>query len=386
MMKKINYIFVFLSLLITAICFTSCTLSTRSAQRFSILFVGDILLANEAERHIHKKGLNYPFWKIKEELLKYDFIFANMETPITKRGRPVVDKPFIFRISPENAECLKDLWIDAVSISNNHLMDYNTEGMKDTIAALDRLNIRHAGGGRNLTQARRPALLKYGGLSIVILAYCDRPPKEYYATKSLPGIAPLDLDIIREDIAAYKHKNTFVVISLHWGIEQTHVPQSYQIRAAHAIINAGADAIIGHHPHWPQGIEMYRGKPIVYSLGNFINGYINPVESDNIAVGFYFNGTTLEKIKVIPLAGRNRQIRFQPFVLSGKQANQFLGLIRNLSRGLNTELVIDKGYGFINAAQSRVADRSTGGISRAAHPKRKRSLPNPDSAIKTGSR
>lgn len=321
-----------------------------TARKFSILFVGDILLANEAERHIHKKGLEYPFWKIKQELLKYDFIFANMESPITKRGVPVIDKPYVFRVKPEDAVCLRDLKIDAVSIANNHLMDYNAEGMEDTIDTLDALNIMHTGGGRNLTVARRPASLTYGDTDIIILAYCNRPPEDYYATDSSPGIAPLDLVMIREDIESYKLPDNIVLVSLHWGIEQTHEPQSSQVAEAHAIIDAGADAIIGHHPHWPQGIELYRGKPIIYSLGNFINGYINPIERDNIAVGFYYNGNTLELIKVVPLAGRNRQIRFQPHVLEGRQATNFLKLIRGFSLKLKTDIKIADGIGLIDLA------------------------------------
>lgn len=384
-MKRFIHILIFLLLITGALCIGINELPARSTQRFSILFVGDILLANEAEKHIHKKGIEYPFWKIKEELLKYDFIFANMESPITKRGTPLVEKPYIFRVKPEDAVCLKDLKIDAVSISNNHLMDYNIEGMVDTIAALDRLNIRHTGGGMNLDEARRPVMLKYGDTTIVILAYCNRPPEEYYATDSLPGIAPLDLNLIREDIAAYRLRNNRIIISLHWGIEQTHVPQKEQIATAHDIIDAGADAIIGHHPHWPQGIEIYRGRPIVYSLGNFINGYINPVERDNIAVGFYYNNGTLETIKVIPLAGRNRQIRFQPFVLTGRQADGFLNLMRNLSRGLKTEMKILNGYGYIDPGQNRVADTG-GGISEKTGSKGVRPASSPDSDLKTGSR
>lgn len=319
----------------------------RASQNFSILFVGDILLANEAERHIHDRGVEYPFWKIKEELLKYDFIVANLESPITDRGTPVEDKPFIFRIKPGDAACLKDLKIDAVSLSNNHLMDYGVEGMEDTLAALDRLNIRRTGGGWDLARARRPAILTYRGTNIIILSYCNRPPAEYYATDEGPGISPLDLRMIRDDIAAYKLEDNIVVVSLHWGIEQTHIPMKEQVAEAHAIIDAGADAVIGHHPHWPQGIEMYRDRPIVYSLGNFINGYINPIERDNIAVGLYFSGSRLERIRVVPLAGRNRQIKFQPYVLSGRHANGFLTLIRNLSKRFKTVIDIRDGYGHI---------------------------------------
>lgn len=359
-----------------------------TARRFSILFVGDILLANEAEQHIHQKGLEYPFWKIKQELLKYDFIFANMESPITKRGVPVTDKPYVFRVKPDDAVCLRDLKIDAVSIANNHLMDYNAEGMEDTIDTLDTLNIRHTGGGKNLTEARRPAILEYGDTNIIILAYCNRPPEDYYATDTKPGIAPLDLALIREDIESYKLPNNIVVVSLHWGIEQTHEPQRSQVAEAHAIIDAGADAIIGHHPHWPQGIELYRGKPVIYSLGNFINGYINPIERDNIAVGFYYYGNTLELVKIVPLAGRNRQIRFQPRVLEGTQATSFLKLIRNLSLKLKTSIEIADGLGLIKLSEKparEITDEKRSGHSRGVQ---NYVIPKPPRvpAIKTGNR
>ena len=357
----------------------------KATQNFSILFVGDILLANEAERHIHDKGVDYPFWKIKEELLKYDFIIANLESPITGRGTPVEDKPYIFRIQPDDAVCLKDLKIDAVSLSNNHLMDYGVEGMKDTMAALSRLNIGYTGGGADLAAARRPAILSYRDTSIVILSYCNRPPSDYYATETGPGIAPLDVQMIKDDIAAYKLDNNIVVISLHWGIEQTHVPQKDQVRTAHLIIDAGADAVIGHHPHWPQGIEIYRDRPIVYSLGNFINGYINPIERDNIAVGLYFSGSRLERIRVVPLAGRNRQIKFQPFVLSGRHAAGFLTLISNLSKKFKTAIDIKDGYGHIDpvskpAVARRDEARPVQRI-RAVQPS-----PTGGAAIKTGNR
>jgi hypothetical protein len=357
-----------------------------TSQRFSILFVGDILLANEAEQHIHKKGLEYPFWKIKQELLKYDFIFANMESPITTRGEPVEDKPYVFRVKPDDAVCLRDLKIDAVSISNNHLMDYNSEGMEDTIKTLDRLNIRHTGGGRNLAEARRPALLKYGDTNIVILAYCNRPPEDYYATDSTPGITPIDLAMIREDIESYKLPTNIVVVSLHWGIEQTHEPLPAQVSEAHAIIDAGADAIIGHHPHWPQGIELYRGRPIIYSLGNFINGYINPVERDNIAAAFYYNGHSLELVKIVPLAGRNRQIKFQPRVLEGKQATDFLKLIRSLSLKLKTDIRISEGVGLIDMAQKSSESASGGGGTRSRDRAKPSTRPAPEPSLKTGNR
>lgn len=323
--------------------------------RFSILFVGDILLANEAERHIETAGIDYPFSKIKNEFLRYDYVFANLETPITERGVPAQSKPYIFRIKHDTAECMKDLRLDAVSIANNHLMDYGPEGMKDTLAFLKKMNIRHAGGGATLDDARRPARLSCGGTDMIILAYNERPPTAFSASAESPGIAPLDLPLIKEDIGTNRRSDNIIIVSLHWGIEHTITPRPYQVTLAHAIIDSGADAIIGHHPHWPQGIELYRGKPIVYSLGNFINGYINKIEHDNIAVAFHYNGNKLERIRVLPVAGRNRKIRFQPYLLGGIEATALLELMKKLSRELNTEIGIHDNYGIIETRNTMAA-------------------------------
>src|SRR5271157_178090 len=111
-----------LFLIATVSCFIMSTPSPQiEFQTFSVLFAGDILIANKVEDYIKMQGIEYPFMKIKDELLKYDFVFANLESPVTNRGKPFNNKPYIFRVKPENAVCLKDLKIDVVSIENNHL-------------------------------------------------------------------------------------------------------------------------------------------------------------------------------------------------------------------------------------------------------------------------
>ncbi|HOT47346.1 MAG TPA: CapA family protein [Spirochaetota bacterium] len=343
-----SFIYLPLAVSILISCSVITAKKSKLPARFSVLFAGDILLANEAERYIETNGNDYPFYKIKNELLKYDFIIANLETPITERGMPVNSKPYTFRINHDTAECLNDLKLDAVSIANNHLMDYGPEGMKDTLAHLKKINIRHAGGGDTLDEARRPVRLSYDGTDIIILAYNERPPAAFSASAQSAGIATLDIPLIKEDIETHRRNNNIVIVSLHWGIEHTIVPQTYQIALAHAIIDYGADAIIGHHPHWPQGIELYRGKPIVYSLGNFINGYINKIEHDNIAVVLYYNENILENIKILPVAGRNRQILFQPYILKGSKASALMELIKSLSREMKTEITIRDNTGIID--------------------------------------
>ena len=346
MMRRIIKI-IFVSSTAAMLVFFNTPSSEEYLQKFSLLFVGDILLANEAEQYILTHGVDYPFKKIKNELLKYDYVIGNLETPITARGAAYTKKAYSFRLKPSSALSLKNLKLDAVAISNNHLMDYGKEGMEDTISFLNELSIQHAGGGNNLLDARRPALLKCGNVTICILAYSDRPPAEYYASDCTPGISHLNLGQIKDDVETWKTRYNIVIISLHWGIEQTHEPQWDQIEIAHKIIDAGADGIIGHHPHWPQGIEIYRNKPVVYSLGNFISGYTNPIERDNMAVALYYTGNTLERIKIIPVAGQNRKTKFQPHVLDGNDASAVLGLVQYLSNKLKTRFEISGNCGLL---------------------------------------
>lgn len=312
-------------------------------KRYSMLFVGDILLANEAELFIIKHGKNYPFEKIKDDLEDYDTVFGNLETPISKRGKAVNNKPYVFEVSPKIASFLKKIKLDVVSISNNHIMDYGVKAMEDTMETLDDWDILYTGAGKNLKAARKPCIITHGQTKVYILAYCGRPPKDFYARKKKPGTAPLLFSYIQEDIKKHKRKDTVVLVSLHWGIEQTRVPSTYQRNMAKRIITAGADGIIGHHPHWPQGIEIYKGKPIIYSLGNFINGHYNKTEMNNIVAAFHYYGPKIEQVEIMCIAGKNRRVQFQPYIFKGKEAKGNLEYIQRLSQKFGTKIKIE-GY------------------------------------------
>ncbi len=314
---------------------------------FSLLFTGDILIANELKTRLKEEGTDYPFRKISEDIDEFDLVFGNLETPIARSGIPVRNKPYVFSLDPEYISALKCIQLDAVSLANNHLLDYGVDGMRETIKHLNKLDIQYSGAGENLEQARKPMTFQMGTTEILIFSYCRRPPAGFFARKDAPGTSPFNLNYIREDIAKYDHPNAIIFISLHWGIEQTLRPQKYQRSLAHVIINAGADAIIGHHPHWPQGIEIYKNRPIIYSLGNFVNGYYNKVEKDNIFAAFYFKRNTLQKIEILPVAGKNTMISFQPYIMKGKAAQKHLGLMKFLSAELGTRMKIRDNRGII---------------------------------------
>ncbi|MCU0846258.1 MAG: CapA family protein [Spirochaetes bacterium] len=336
-----------------AVCVLSAAVSISCAARkpepveFSILFIGDILLSNEVEKRILAHGTGYPFAKIKDDMKKYNFIVGNLEAPISTRGEMYEDKAYQFEVDPYVAACLKDLEIDAVSISNNHLLDYGEEGMYDTIYYLRQWQIMHTGAGKNLEEAKRPAVFRCGPTEICLLSYCTRPPLDYFATEDSAGISPFHPEAAYEDITRLKKEGNIVLVLMHWGIEQTKKPQAIQKYYARKMIDAGADGIVGHHPHWPQGVEIYKGKPIIYSLGNFINGFYNKIEKDNIMAALYYHGNRLKKIEIIPIVGKNTGRNFQPYIMEGSSALKCLNEIRILSAPFRTSMDISTERGVI---------------------------------------
>ena len=334
-----------------------------SRESNSVLLGGDILLEEDLLDFIDEFGKDYPIKKLQSALSGYDIVFANLETPIGTKGTPASDKPYIFMISPYYAEPIRKMHLNIVSIANNHIMDYGKEGLDSTISWLKANRILYAGAGNNLDEARKPAIINKKGIDFVFLAYNERPPESFYARKNRPGTAYVDIQLITEDVKKYKTKSNIVMVSLHWGIEQTLHPQQYQIDLARRIIDAGADCIIGHHPHWIQGIEIYKKKPIFYSLGNLINGFYNKVEHNNFLAVLRYKGLKLRRIEILPLAGKNTEIDFQPYLLTGKQAEEHLKFIQRLcSRFPATHFVIkgDKGFVYILDEMNNYETRGRG--------------------------
>ena len=311
-----------------------------SRQSYSVLCAGDIMIANEAAHFIEKEGPEYPFKRIKDDLDRYDVFFANLETPVTDNGILTVDKPYILKMDPVWRNLLKEIHIDALSLSNNHIMDYGPVGMMDTIRYCREMKIVYSGAGATALEARIPSILHPGITDILFLSYCERPPSDFYAGPERAGTAQLVLEDVIKDVKRYKKAGNVVLVSLHWGIEQRQVPLLSQRIIGHAILDAGADAIIGHHPHWPQGIEMYHGKPVIYSLGNFLSGFTNHIEKDNILAVLQYDRSRLIALEILPLAGKNHMIKYQPYLQTGKEAQCTLEEVKKLCWGLGTRMDI----------------------------------------------
>ena len=293
----------------------------------------------------------YPFAKVEPVLSKADIAVVNLECPFTSRGAKIA-KNFNFRASPELGGALKPGGVQVVTIANNHLMDYGPDGVRDTIDTLDKLGIAHFGAGMNLAEARKPAIIERKGQKIAFLGYLyiGNPPIEpvvVWATKDKPGVsgAAGDIDalekMINEDVKAAKKKADIVVVFFHFGKEGLHEIQPYQATLAHAAVDAGANLVLGSHPHVLQGAERYNGVPIVYSLGNFVfGGNANPGNKESAIFTATLVGKKVTQTGFVPVQiTRFPDAPFQPFPLDGEAKKLILQHLADYSKAFPEPLV-----------------------------------------------
>ena len=210
----------------------------------------------------------------RDEIARADLYMANQEFPFSDRGTPAPDKQFTFRIPPERVSMMHELGIDIVTIANNHTLDYGEDALVDTCTTLENAGILYVGAGANMDRAKQLETIEVRGRTIGFLAASRvYPDTSWVANSKKPGmVSGYDPSILLTEIEAAGEYCDYLVVYMHWGIERDEKPQEYQRTLGKQLIDAGADLVIGSHPHVLQGIEYYQGKPIVYSLGNFIFG------------------------------------------------------------------------------------------------------------------
>ncbi len=289
----------------------------------------------------------YPFAKVADTLRAADIAFLNLETPLSENGR----LSGAFRTPPAFAKALSWAGVDLVSTANNHAFDAEGEGILDTITALTQAHVRHVGTGRNLAEATTPEIFNVKGVRVAFLAYTYGVNPTVtplgFATEARSGAAPLDPFLIRENIEQARGDADIVILSLHWGLENETEIHPAAIEFAHDLIDAGADVIIGHHPHVPRGVEAYGDGLIVYSLGNFIFGHNHDYWADNFIVEMTVGKTGLLSAQIRPVAGSGQSL-FQPYLLEGQNALSVLELIQERSAVLGTEVKIVGNAGIIS--------------------------------------
>ena len=235
----------------------------------SIAFAGDVML-DGGPGHVITNGGD-PFAGVAAILRDADLTVANLECAIVKSGH-AVDKPYTFR-GPKSALPLLKKYFSAVSLANNHSGDWGKQGFATELELLREAKLPYFGGGADGRAARQPVVLTTGGKRVAFLGYNDFPPRAFAAGPATPGIAWLIEEDVVHDIKATRKQADIVLVFLHWGEELEEKPTEQQREMAHRLLDAGADAIIGGHPHVTQTIEWYKDRPIVYSLGNFVFDY-----------------------------------------------------------------------------------------------------------------
>ena len=285
------------------------TLPQNNKKTITLVAVGDISYSRSVQRAIDRNqgDYYYPFAKVKDFFKDKDIVFGNVETAITP-GRKIKPMEMVFRSDKELAKVLQDIGFNIVSLANNHSYNFGEKGMLDTFQALTKNNIQYIGAGKDAQEAYQPVYIVKNGIKVAFLAYCDSgfTPANYQAQNNRPGIAFMDTKKMIQAIKKAKKEADLTIVSMHSGIEYQAHPNKKQIKFAHQAIDAGADLVIGHHPHVIQNMEKYHDKYIIYSLGNFI---FDQMWSSNtkrsLIMEITLNSQDVQKISVQPVVIEN---------------------------------------------------------------------------------
>jgi poly-gamma-glutamate synthesis protein (capsule biosynthesis protein) len=322
------------------------------------------------------------FVALRRELQRSDLVVANLEVPLSRRGR-AVPKTVNLRADPDVIGDVLALGVDAVTLANNHMMDFGPEAMLDTLAACDQARLARCGAGADLEAALAPAWLEVDGGRVALLSVSCTLPIESEAGEDRPGIAPLrvrfafeaNVNLLAEQpgtmpwvhswtvdddcrrvgdaiVACRAQGADAVVVAVHWGVPSYWLSPyqgllaEYQRPLAHALIDAGADAICGHHAHQLHPIEVYTGKPILYSLGNFVfeqPSQFRFMDSDSVIIRLTFGDSMT--CELVPLRLNEEGV---PLLADGTDASAVLEKVRELSRPFGTEITIEDGVAIVD--------------------------------------
>lgn len=247
----------------------------------TITFTGDILLDRGVRQYVERRGIDYVFSPFVDSVFQSsDLVVANLECPATKIRQPVYKK-YIFRGEPEWLSALKRHGITHLNLANNHSIDQGRAGLVDTKKNIEAAGMVPVGVGDDMWQAAQPVLLASSPRNVYLLTSLQMPLENFSYLPEKPSVSNEDMDslIVRVRKLRQDEPQCFVIVSIHWGGEHTLKPSPQQRRQARQLIDAGADALICHHTHTLQTIEHYQGKPIYYSIGNFIFDQAKPVNT-----------------------------------------------------------------------------------------------------------
>jgi len=262
----------------------------------TVCFTGDVMLDRGVRNKIERIGIDSIFKDAKPVFLSSDAVVINLENPVTKRIAPL-NKKYVFRAEPEWLPALRKLGITHAAMANNHTVDQGREGITDTYNNLTASNITPVGYGVNQQEACKPSIIEKKGVPVKVAIFNSflLSVDDWTLLENEAGVCQASVEKICGDIKAFKesHPGYRAVAVLHWGVEHTKEPTERQRTDARRLVDSGADAVVGHHPHVIQDEETYNGAPIFYSIGNFaFDQRRNQGEDDaGLAIKLIFSGT-----------------------------------------------------------------------------------------------
>ena len=284
--------------------------AAASTGTVTLAATGDIRLDGPIAQVAKEGGVDAPVADIKS-LLEADILHGNLETPVTTRGKKT-EKTWNFRAHPKLLPILKAVGYDVLTIANNHVWDYGLEGFLDTVAALKKGGWVMIGGGKDRAEAEKVRVVVKNGLRVGFLGLTSTNPKEGWAKAAKPGVAYSDFARIPGVVSAAKEDCDVLVVSFHGGTELAEDPNDIQKAVAHAAIDAGADLFLGHHPHVLQPVEVYKGRPIAYSLGNFMFVSPTPSTRPTVVVRATLTKDGVQKLAFHPVDGNWGRLKPAP--------------------------------------------------------------------------
>lgn len=299
----------------------------------TLLFAGDILFDDSYTPMgvMRKRGDIKDCFSAEtlREMEEADIFMLNNEFTYTDRGEPTPEKQFTFRAKPENAAMLYELGVDIVSLANNHAYDYGEISLLDTLTTLEEIDMPYVGAGRNLKEASQTVYLYAGDQKIAYISgtQIERslPPDTKGATENTPGVFRcLTETEIFDRIAEAKENSDFVVVYIHWGTEKTDELDWAQPGMAKSLAEAGADLVIGDHPHVLQGIANVGGVPTIYSVGNY---WFNSATLNTCLVKVTVKGGEMQSFQFLPA----RQSNCYTELLAGAEKEAVLAYMRGIS-------------------------------------------------------
>lgn len=273
--------------------------------------------------------------EVIERMQAADIMMLNNEFAYSNRGTPLEEKQFTFRARPETAAYLNDMGVDIVSLANNHAYDYGPEALTDTLDTLREAEIPYVGAGRDISEARRPVYYIVGDLKIAFVSATQierlDTPDTKEATETSPGVFRCwNGKKLMETIREAAENSDFVVAYIHWGTENQAELDWAQLQQAPELVAAGADLVIGDHPHCLQPIGVIGGVPVIYSLGNF---WFNSKTLDTGMVEVVIDESGIVSYQFVPCL----QSGCKTTLLQETEKGRVLSYLRSISEGVRID-------------------------------------------------